>query len=65
MSKTKELLTSRKFWAALSAAILGVWGMVTGEVSSEVAVPSIMAVIALWMQAQSRVDSTKKNGGAQ
>lgn len=59
MSKTKELLTSRKFWAAVSAAVLGIWGMAKGEVTTEVGIPAVMAVVTLWIHAQAKVDATK------
>jgi len=62
MSKITELLTSRKFWAALAAAALAVWGFFTGEVTSEVALGAIIVVVGFWQQSQSRVDAAQRRG---
>lgn len=55
--KIKELLTSRKFWAAVGAVGLVVGQWVSGEISSQVAVPSIVAAVSVWLNSQSRVDA--------
>jgi hypothetical protein len=57
MIKFTELLKSRKFWAAVFAAALAIWGWAQGEVSAEVAIGAVIAVVAFWQQAQSRVDA--------
>ena len=59
MSKFLELLKSRKFWAAVFAAAMAVWGFFAGEVSAEIALGAVIVVIGFWQQAQSRVDATR------
>ena len=62
MGKLTELLKSRKFWAAVFAAAMAVWGFFEGKVTAEVALAAVVVVIGFWQQAQSRVDAAKKNG---
>jgi len=59
MEKFKELITSRKFWAALFAAALAVWGYFSGEVTAEVAIGAVIVVVGFWQQSQSRVDAAR------
>lgn len=63
MSKFVELIKSRKFWGAVFAAALAVWGFFTGEVTAEVALGAVVIVIGFWQQAQSRVDATRNPRG--
>ena len=63
MGKFKELIGSRKFWSAVFAAILAVWGWFSGEVTPEVAIGALVAIVAMWQQAQARVDAAKKANG--
>lgn len=60
MGKMTELLKSRKFWAAVFAAGIAVWGFIQGEVSAEIALAAVVVVIGFWQQAQSRVDANKQ-----
>ena len=60
MEKFLELVGSRKFWSAVFAAGLAVWGFIAGEVTAEVALAAVVVVIGLWQQAQSRVDANKQ-----
>ena len=60
MTKFLELASSRKFWAALVAAALAVWGFFAGEVTAEVALGAVVIVVGFWQQAQSRVDAARR-----
>ena len=59
MGKTKELFTSRKFWAMVTAVVgaLASWG--TGEVSPTVAIPTAIGSVMVWINAQGKVDAAK------
>ena len=65
MGKFTELLTSRKFWAALVVAVFDVLAWIRGEIGADVAIAALVAVVGLWSAAQSRVDAAKvkANGG--
>ena len=62
MSKITELIKSRKFWGAVTAAVLAVWGFFEGKVTAEFMIAAIIVVIGFWQNAQSRVDASKPAG---
>lgn len=59
MDKLKELLTSRKALSAIGALLVGVWGYMEGDVSTEVLMGYVTIVVGFWQQAQSKVDAAK------
>jgi uncharacterized protein YqgC (DUF456 family) len=62
MEKLKELIKSRKFWAAVFAAALAIWGFFAGEVTAEMAIGAVIVVVGFWQTAQSRVDAARNRG---
>ena len=61
--KLGERFTSTKFLAALSGVVFATFQHFKGEISTEVWVGSITALVAVWNMAQARVDAAKKSNG--
>lgn len=59
MNKLMELVKSRKAMGAMGSLALAIWGYVSGEVSTEVLIVAVTAVVGFWQQAQAKVDAAK------
>jgi len=63
MWKVSEVLRSRKFWAMVTAVIGSLSAWATGELTPTVAIPSAIAAIMVWINAQGKVDAAERTAG--
>ena len=59
MNKLMELVKSRKAIGAVISLVGAFWGWMEGEVSTEVLIGLVTAVVGFWQQAQAKVDAAK------